>query len=146
MDEKYQIRKGFYNRLVGGANDFRTLLMLAASKYKLFYHIAPQLFPQTQLKVNPPFVVFDILPINQQRDTVNKFYDAIVQFRVVGLNIEQSESLSKELTNRLEDSENELIFEGYKTIRITREPTIDLGQIENFWNIIVQYRIQLQGE
>jgi hypothetical protein len=91
-----------------------------------------------------PYVVYDLLPINAERDSVNKFYEFIMQFVVSSSAISECETISGYLTDLLEDSESTLSFTGYSTIRIEREPQVSLGQIDNVWNIAVPYRIQLQ--
>jgi hypothetical protein len=94
--------------------------------------------------VNSPYVVLDVLPINQDRDTGNKFYEFIVQFRVASLTAQNCEDVAGLLIERLEDSENNLTFTDYLTIRITRESQIDLGFSENIWGAVIQYRVLLQ--
>lgn len=144
MNIKTRIREGFYNRLTGESNTFRTAITLSSGKYKLFYHIVPQVFPQTTTPINSPYVVLDILPINQDRDTGNKFYEFIVQFRVSSLTAQNCEDVAGLLIERLEDSESNLTFTDYLTIRITRESQIDLGFSENIWGAVIQYRVLLQ--
>lgn len=143
---KTSIRQGFYDRLIGGSNTFRTAITLSTDKYKLFYHIVPQVFPGTTTPITTPYTVMDVLPIIQDKDTGNKFYEFVVQFRISGSTSDNSEDVAGYLIDRLEDSESNLSFEDYLTIRITREPQIDLGFSENIWGIVVQYRVQLQEE
>jgi len=127
------IRVGVYSKLIpSGSNTFKT-----AISSRLYFHIALQ-------GAALPYVVYDLLPINQDRDTVNKFYNFIVQFIVSSSAISECETVAGYLTDLLEDSESTLSFTGYSTIRIEREPQVNLGQIDNVWNIAVPYRVQLQ--
>ena len=138
------IRQGIYTRLVGATNTFRTAITLSGTYYKLFYHIAPQLFPGTTTAMTLPYVVFDFLPINQEKDSANKYYDLIIQFNVASNTQTDCENISGYLFDRLEDSESSLSFTGYENVIIKREPYIPPFLVDNVWNATVQYRLEIQ--
>jgi len=127
------IRVGIFSKLIpSSSNTFKTSITS-----RLYFHVAQQ-------GASLPYVVYDLLPIGAERDSANKFYDFIVQFVVSSLTIGECETVAGYLVDQLEDSESSLSFTGYKTIRIEREPQVNLGQIDLVWNIAVSYRVQLQ--
>ena len=131
------IRVGFYTRLIGATNTFKTAVYKSVTYPGLYYNIA-------NTGETLPYTVFDILPINPDRDTGNKFYEAIVQFRTAHSTLGGCETICGYLKDRLEDSESSLSFSGYTTLRIERQQEIPLGIIDNVWNIVDQYKIQLE--
>lgn len=127
------IRTGTYTKLIpSGSNTFKT-----AIGSQLYFHVAKQ-------GESLPYVVYDLLPITAERDTVQKFYECVLQFNISSLTLGNCEDIAGYLNDLLEDSESSLTITGYKTIRIEREPQINLGQTDLVWTIVVQYRLQLQ--
>ncbi len=145
-----EIRKGIVSKLIpSGSNALKTAIQLQLTStptygYKLFYHIAPQLYPGSSLSVAPPYVVFDILPITQDRDSANKFYDFTARFLVSASDLGTCENIAGYISDLLEDSESSLSFSGYYTIKVLRQPQINLGLTDLVWNIAVQFSISLQ--
>lgn len=137
------LRVGFYTRLVGATNDFKTAIT-DANGTKLYYGIVPQVYPETSIDVQLPFVSFAFLPIETSRDSGDKFHSAVVQFNVAGKDVAECEDVVNKLTERLDDQEANLSFTGYETIRIEENPRIDQGLINNVWNMTVQYTIDIQ--
>lgn len=137
------LRQGITTRLIGSTNDFRTAIT-QSGYYKFYFHIAPQVIPGTSTSVVPPYCVWDLLPMNNNEDTVNKFYNVVMQFRVSSLAIGECENIMGYLTDRLEDCENYLTITSHSIVRITRHPLIAPSMIDNVWNGIVQYKIELQ--
>jgi len=144
----YYIRKGFYDKLIpSGTNTFKTSVLQTVSGtsyYKLYHHLAPQVIPGTKTDVTLPYVVYDTLPITQERDSAVKWYRCMMQFVVAGSSQSEAEDVAGYLTDLLEDSEASLSFTGYTTLGIFREPMISQGFIEGVWNIVVQYSIIIQ--
>lgn len=141
------LRTGITTRLIGAANTFRTAILqtvASMSYYKFYFHIAPQVIPGTSTALTLPYCVWDLLPMNQQRDSVNKFYDALMQFRVTASTSGDCETTMGYLTDRLEDCEASLSITGYSIIRITAYPLIAPAQLDNVWNGVVQYKLELQ--
>ena len=145
------IRKGIYTFLIptSGTNSFKTAVQLLLSGstygYKLFHYQAPQFYPGTSVSVVPSYVTFSLLPITGTRDTVNKFYECLLQFNVCALTEEAAENLTQLIYDKLEDSESTLTFTGYKTIRIERAPQLPIFKLDNVFNRVAQYNLQLQA-
>lgn len=141
------LRTGITTRLIGTSNTFRTSILqtiATAAYYKFYFHIAPQVIPGTSTAITLPYCVWDLLPMNNQRNTANKFYDVLMQFRVSSLNLGDCETVMGYLTDRLEDCETSLSITEYYILRITRYPLIVPSQLDNVWNGIVQYKLELQ--
>lgn len=138
------IRQGVYTRLTGETNTFRTAITLSGTYYKLFYHIAPQLFPGTSTNVTLPYVIFDFLPIVQSKDSGSKFYTLTIQFNIASDSQTECENIAGYLFDRLEDSEASLVFTGYENVIIKREPFIPPFLVDNVWNATAQYKLEIQ--
>lgn len=141
------IRTGFYNRLLTGTLFKATIVQMvgATTFYKLYYHLAPQAFPGTTTTVTPPYVVFDELPITQDRDTGSKYYTCTLQFLISSLaSISECETIAGLITDLLEDCERSLTIGTYLVISILRGPQIKLPQVDRVFNMVVQYTVVLQ--
>ncbi len=143
----YDIRKGFFDKLLSGSTSFKTAISKTdggTARFKLFYEEAPQVFPGTQYAVAPPYVVMAILPIVQSRDSAVSLYDCTVQFLVSSLTKSECENIAGYVTDLLEDCEASLTIGTYLNVNILRGPQINLPRIDNVYNIAVQYSITIQ--
>lgn len=131
------IRTGFYTRLMGATNTFKTAVYKSATYPGLYYNIA-------NTGETLPYTVFDILPINPSLDSASKFYECLIQFNVAHTTLGGCETIAGYLNDRLDDSLSSLSFTGYSALRFDRRPEIPLGIIDNVWNIIVQYGLYLE--
>ena len=141
------IRDGIHSFLITGTNSFKTSITQTESStdyYNLFYHQGEQVLPGTQVDVDFPYVVFDVLPLSTDRDSATKTYECIVQFNVAALTADNSEDVMGYLIDKLEDSESSLIFTNYNLIRIDKQPIVPLGKIDNVWNISIPYLITIE--
>ena len=141
------IRTWFYNRLLTGTTFKADISKVVGSTtvYRLYYYQAPQVFPGTTTPVEPPYVVMDILPISQDRDSASKFYSCTLQFLVSSIaSIAECETIAGHITDLLEDCEASMSVGTYQVIKITREPQINLPQVDRVFNIAVQYSILIQ--
>jgi hypothetical protein len=144
------LRNGIQTRMIGTDNTFRTSILQTVSTvsyYKLYFHIAPQQVPGTQTDVTLPYVVWDMLPINYDFDTVNEFNDITIQFRVSGLSsagVEAVETIMGLIHDRFKDCEADLSISGYKVVVIRTLPIFPPFLTDNVWNGVLQYSLQLQ--
>jgi hypothetical protein len=139
------IRKGFYDKLTTGTSSFKTAIkktIATVDYYKLYYHLAPQVHPGTTTAVELPFVVFDILPVNEDEDSETKLHDCTVQFLVASLTVGECENIAGYITDLLEDTT--LTIGAYKFIEIRRQPLMPAAQNDGVWNSTVQYSIIIQ--
>ena len=141
------IRSGFYTLLTTGTTVFKTAItkVVGASTFiRLYYSQAPQVYPGTTSEVDPPYVIFDILPIDQEMDTATKLYRCTVQFLVASLSVGECENICGYISDMLEDSESSLTIGTYKVIEIRRQPQIYQGEVDKVCTGIVQYSIIIQ--
>jgi len=127
------MRTGFYNWLIATSN-FKTAITTATTT-RLHYNIAPE-------SSVVPFCVFDILTINADSDTVNKFYEFLLQVRIVSNTLDNRDTVEGYLYD-LVDASNPTIT-GYSVRYKNRLKTMDLGKIDNYFNTIVQYKFIIQ--
>jgi hypothetical protein len=146
------IRSGITNRLTGAINTFRTAILQTVSTvtyYKLYFHKCPIQIPGTSTDITFPYCVWDMLPLNFTFDTVNEFPDLQLQFRVSGLEsvgLTAVENIMGYLDDRIKNSESNLSITGYKTIRISKYPMTVPFLVDNVWNGIVEYKLELQKD
>ena len=139
------IRTGFYTTLTTGTTDFKTAIKKAIATvdyYRLYYHEAPQVYPGTTTAIEEPYVVFDILPVEQDRDTACKLYRTTVQFLVASLTVGECENIAGYITDLLETATP--TFGTYLLVETRREPQIFLGKQDVVYTCIVQYSIIIQ--
>jgi hypothetical protein len=149
------LRTGITTRLTGATNTFRTAIAqtyLTNTHYKLYFHKAALKFPGlgagVDVDITFPYCVWDMLPLNFTFDTVNEFPDLRLQFRVSGLEsvgLTAVENIMGYLEDRLKNSESSLSITGYKTIRITKYPLTPCYTVDNVWNGIIEYKLELQA-
>jgi hypothetical protein len=139
------LRTCIYNRLTTSST-FRTAITQSTSYYKAYFHIAPQMLPGTTTILTYPYCVFDFLPMDYTRDSVNKFYDIQIQFRISSLNPGDCETTMGYLTDLIEDSEHSLTMTGYNILRIERQPMTAPFLVDIVWNGIVQYKLEIQKQ
>ena len=145
---QYVIRKGFFDKLIpSGTTTLKTALkqtVASTDYFKFYYGEAPQNVTGTTA-IALPYVVMSLLPITQESDTATQWYQTLVQFNVAALDLVTAEDIAGYLCAALEDSESTLSISGYGVISIIRGPQIDMGKIEQVWNIVVQYSLTIQG-
>ena len=145
----YDIRHGFFDLLLASGNTaFRAAIAKTVggtTYHKLYYVQAPQAFPDGTTLVTPPYVVFNILPIEPDRDSATKFYSCWVQLLVSSLSATECEDIAGYITAILEDSESRLTIGAYTVREIRRQAQINLGVVETVNNIAVQYSLIFEG-
>jgi hypothetical protein len=143
----YDIRSGLFTFLLDVGNvDLRSAIaktIKSTTYYRLYYDQAAQTFDGIN-KVDVPFIVLTILPIEPDLDTVSRFYRCWIQFLVSAPSISGAENLATLLTDLLDDSEGDLAFGTHRVIEIRRQPQINLPTVEGVANIAVQYSLIIE--
>ena len=143
----YKIRKGITDRLLTGTTDFKTAItqtINGTGYQKLYFKLAPQVIPGTQTPITLPFVVMDLMPINQERDSATRLYRTTISFLVAALTQVEAEDVAGYLSDLLEDSDEHLSFSPFLPVSILRYPQITMGYNEPAWSIVVQYALMVQ--
>lgn len=144
------LRTGITTLLIGSGNTFRSSIQQTVSTityYKLYFHEAPQQIPGTTTDLTLPYVVWDMLPINFDWDSVNEFNDLLIQFRVSGLTsvgLTAVENIMGYINDIMKNCESILSITGYKVLRIRTNPLTPPSKLDNVWNGIVEYKLELQ--
>ena len=126
------VRAGIYNRLNGSTNTFKTSV-----SSRLYYHLAEQ-------DASLPYAVFDLLPINPSWDSGDDYYECIIQVRVSADTLSECETISGYATDRLKNSLSSLSFTGFEAMYLLPEPQINLGETDQVWNMVIQFRLKIQ--
>jgi hypothetical protein len=132
------IRQSVVNRILS-SNSFNTWV-----GGRLFFHLAPETIPGTTTPLTKPYAVFDILPISEDRNSTNKFYEFILQVNVYDTTQDKVENGSDYLTQLIEDAEKQFSFVGYKVVSIIPQPVVNLGFTDDVWCISISYKFNLQ--
>jgi hypothetical protein len=135
--------------MLTGTTSFKTALTKVVGVttfYKFYYHQAPQVYPGTTTPIDPPYVVFDILPIDPDRDSASEFYRCTIQFLVASLALGDCENVAGYINDLLDVKgvEATITIGNYKLLEVRRAAQNFLGQIELVYNISIEYSIILQ--
>ena len=144
---QYYIRKGLFDLLLANTalKTAITQTVSATPYYKLYFHEAPQAIPGTSTDVTLPYIVMDLLPISQMRDTATKLYSFTVQFLCAGATLSDVEGLAGNITTAVEDKETSTTMTSHTVISILRDSQINQGLIDGIWNLVVQYSLIIQA-
>lgn len=140
------IRAGIYSKLSSdvGIISAVTQVVGMTSHVKVYSPLAPAEVPGTTTRVTLPYVVFEILPVLQDRDSASKWYTFSVQVMVGTQTLAAGEDLIGKITTCLEDSESSLSITGYTVLSVMRESQQFVTFSESVWSCSIQYNITIQ--
>lgn len=141
------IRTGFFTKLLTGTTSFKSAIDITVGLttfYRLWYDEAPQVYAGTTTHVEPPWVTFSILPVDEDRDSCSKFYSCTVQFTIAALSVGECETIAGYLTALLDDCEASLSIGAYRVLDVRRQSVSFQGKLDNVYSIIVQYSLLIE--
>lgn len=141
------IRTGIYNRLTVSASAFRNAIAASANGttyYKFYDEEAPQQYPNTSTDVVPPYVVMDILPITQVRDSATQIEMCSVAFSIFAYDKITTGMIAGYLMDLLENAEPFITIGSFKILKIQKEFQMRMPKVEMVYHLIVQYQLTIQ--
>ena len=131
------IRNAIQAKLTGTSTAFRTAITTSTGVHRLFFNEAQQ-------GAILPYVVHDLTPITEERDSASTWVNSTLQFLVCSSTLSDCENIAQYLRDIMDDLDAGLTMTGRTTLQITHDIQRYNGKIDNVHNMIVQYKLTVQ--
>jgi len=130
------LKQKIFDLLVGSDNAFKT-----AIGGRLYY------FENTDTTITYPYVVYQVVSGDLDRDSGTKYEDVVIQFSIYSNNLSSSEvnDIGKELDDLFNECENNLSLTNWYVLSVDRITVPrEIRTLLNNWQWSADYKIQLQ--